>query len=233
MPDIKFFKDDSKLLDLLNKKILVDKKNTAAEIQDILYGKSYHSSIATHCEKRIICRILDKSSVINEGLILQAEYNNRLKLKWANFFKYDDSIEIVQENEPCTDCKNNLVGTIDLVVKIQNTFVVFDFKSVNSDVFTKVVNNGPLKSDVVETMLNLWMVDLKNGVVLYEDRTNMESKYFHIRTYNPILNSIFDKCAKMDKCVIQDSIPEKPYKEESSECKICNFKNDCWTQKEK
>jgi hypothetical protein len=185
----------------------------------------------TECERRIVYRANGVTEVDRQYTQSLPEYYSQkhLKNKWVDALKELKKFNYVDRDLEVVDNNYNLVSRVDAVFKMGNLFVIFMIKGLNQDEFNNVCDKGPKRSELVETMVNMWLAEVSNGIILYENTINNEFITYHIVPYEPIIMAVKKKCLNMMSLKILGKIPDRPYESSSSkECMSCEFQTACW-----
>ena len=183
--------------------------------------KGINSSELTRCNRYLYYKYFSGIPYRIDQIIKQAVVE-----KWKKVFLANKSFDIVTTSYACADIKYNIVGTIDLIIKVVDDprkplIVMLKKKNVDD------INNGKvLRKDIVEIMANMWMSEIADGILIYENEQDMNIEVFHIIPDTCLINSIKDTCKNIFKIV--KTVPDRPYSGVSDECKKCYFRKLCW-----
>ena len=185
----------------------------------------------TECPRRIMYRTLGIShNAIKSDMRRRAD--TATINKWLGVFKDSFKINFIDQDLPLADSKFNITGKLHAMIKIDNTLFATQIKSVSCEDFTNIKQQGALKKDVVEMIVYLWMLEVTDGLIVYDNNNNGDYLAFHIEPYNPIINSVRKKCERMMQAKMNGGLVERPYEDgSSSECKTCEFLDKCWNSK--
>jgi len=223
---LKFSKIDNKseLLDTLIKE--EDARRASAPI-----NSTFDPLTLTECPRRLLYRIV---GVSHSDLMsyLDRQHLLAIKDKWLHIFEDCRKVQLMQEKVSVADAKYNITGQIDVIISFGSDIYATQIKSVCSDDFIKIKQKGAPKKDVVELVVYLWLLEEKDGLIIYNNNNNGDYIIFHIEPYQPIIKSIRSKCHELMRHKMEGSLPERPYKDSSSsECGLCEFVKMCWKQK--
>ncbi len=181
----------------------------------------------TECPRRLVYRITGVNCSIST---LYMDYQNELamKEKWFRIFTDCKKIKFLEKDAVVADAKYNITGKINAVISFDDDIYITQIKSVCDEDLKNIKQKGALKKDVVESVLYLWLLEVKDGLIIYD--TNKGGYLtFHIEPYQPIIKSVKSKCLEMMRHKMEGSLPERPYKNcSSNECNICEFLHLCW-----
>jgi hypothetical protein len=156
----------------------------------------------TECPRRLVYRITGVNCSIST---LYMDYQNELamKEKWFRIFTDCKKIKFLEKDAVVADAKYNITGKINAVISFDDDIYITQIKSVCDEDLKNIKQKGALK---------------KGGYLI-----------FHIEPYQPIIKSVKSKCLEMMRHKMEGSLPERPYKNcSSNECNICEFLHLCW-----
>ena len=189
------------------------------ETRDTLKTSEIHM-----CPRKLLYKSIKPSK---NGFTLD-DFNNQFAIKkWAKLLKY----YVLGTNIVLSDCNYGIVGNGDIILDIEGCNVILKIQSLNADDFNKIVKNGPRKKHILELIANKWLAEIENGLLIYENRDNFEFEVFqiHASIYSVhIIESIKKKCVSLMKHKTKGELISRPYKEESKECKMCDYSSECW-----
>ena len=194
-----------------------------------IISSTYDPKHITECPRRMLYRC--KGTNYNTGGINKREQEaNRNRIwEWITLFRACKGIRVHDTELSVSDCKYNLVGKLDFVIGIKDTLLATVVHSVDNDSFLKIQEKGAIRKDVIELMVYMWLTELSDGLIIYENRNNFEYTTFHIKPYKPIINSVIKKCKMLDKHEVEATMPDRPYKtKDESECIQCEYWKECW-----
>jgi hypothetical protein len=128
------------------------------------------------------------------------------------------------------DCNFNIMGHVDAIINVSDINAVCQIKPVCEEDFIKVKDKGAFKKHVIETLVYMWLAELNDGILIYDNQNNNEYLVFHIEPYPAIIKSVKEKCFDLIKKRTIEQIPDRPYKEVSKECLECQFSKKCWKE---
>jgi len=214
---------------------IVSKSNLSQELKEIT---DYEIGKLSKCESNSIfdsseisnCprKLLYKSVLESKDDLTIDKFNNKFAIKkWAELLRY----YVVGTNIPLSDCNYNIVGNADIVLKINYSKIILKIQSVNDEDFNHILIKGAFKRHVLELMVNEWLAEIKDGLIIYENRNDFRFEVFQVYMFAEALESIKNKCRGLVDCKIKGVFPSRPYKENNAkECDICNYKTDCWSE---
>lgn len=186
----------------------------------------------TQCDRRILYRAEGYPKEIGEeqkvSNWLQQQTNKALKDKWLAFFSSCVKVNSLDRDVIRADTNYNLYSVIDAILKIGDLSLVLTIKPVNKDDFQKVVKEGAFRKHVVEQMVNMWLAEISNGILLYGNLDSGTYLLFHVTPYQPLLHSISRKCENLRNLKLKGQLAPRVYKVKSKECFSCEFNQRCW-----
>lgn len=191
----------------------------------------FDPSHLTECPRRIIYRANGNPP---EKPISYLVFHSEIftKKKWIEFLSKFQSVHISGKNIVAADCHYNISGNVDAVLNIRDVNYVTKIQPVCNSNFSQIKKEGASKRHVVELIVYIWLTELNDGLLLYENQDSNEYMIFHIKFYEPVIKSVTKKCLELIENKIQGVIPSRPYKtRDSVECSECEFTNRCWQEK--
>lgn len=208
---------------------LLDKiKDHEKRRKNVFSGEILYSRHLVQCDRRILYRVYgthdDQSSMMQE-------YSDKfMKEKWINILNSIYSLEMINSNFQAADANYNLTSNVDCIVKVNDVPVVVMIEGLSEEEYLQP--DLPSRSSVVDITMQMWMLELCNGLIIIENRNNLEYIMYHIIPYVPIVSSCKKKCLKLMEFKICGKMPERPYgSSDNKECSICEFHKTCWQNK--
>ena len=206
---------------------VIKKKN------DIFFKKDvFDPSYITECPRKLIFRALHIDEDIDDK-ILSIKLNIESNLqKWLDLLDKCSKIRVLDNDVLVADGRLNLTSHLDFIISYKGAecedllgvkIVPFVF---NSD------DVSPLRKHIVDLMTCVWMADLKQGILVYDNIVSGEFKTFHVKVHDPIINAVKSKCEKLVCHQILGTLPQRPYKSaQEIECRKCGFSKVYWQTK--
>lgn len=192
---------------------------------------SFHPSRITQCPRRIIYRSRGEKGVLKESRFILAKQDH-LKFKWISLLdNLDNSIRVLHKNVDASDCNYNLHDKVDAIININGDIFAIKAIYVRKEEFNEILSRGALKKHVVEMIVDIWLLEVDGGCLIYESDDNIN--VFHIKPYRPIIESVVKKCEMLCDYKIKGLIPNRPYKSVSKECSVCEYEALCWDKNNK
>lgn len=206
---------------------LIQEENTFRSVVSPV--STFNPSNMTECPRRMVYRAMGtKEEPIRYSYL---EFNNHafIKKKWLVCIKNCRTVKVLEENLVAADCNYNITGNVDAVINVNGIVAVLKICPVTNEDFCKIITRGALKKHVVAIMIDMWLTELNDGILFYENQDTNKYLVFHTKPYRPIIKSVQRKCLELENHRINGSMPVKPYKKEnSSECSQCEFFKKCW-----
>ena len=190
----------------------------------------FHPSQLTECTRKSIYRVYGEPYELD---VFEAEHQKYAKQKWLDFFETSRIAKLIDTDIDAADTTYNLASRVDGILRIGELTFVILIKSLSTEEFQRIKEQEIHRRDIVELILDMWLVEVHHGLLLYEDRTTNEITTFHILPYPSIINAACRKCRELYDNKIKGIIPERPYDSpDSKECLTCNFKETCWNREQ-
>lgn len=153
----------------------------------------------------------------------------------------DEKYGIQKPSEKCRKCgceeyeyvevearseTHRMRGHIDGVLKMSGDFCVIDYKSMHANQFSRL--REPLDKHIIQIEIYLWLLDLKSGLLLYENKDSQRIKLFEVHYNQKLIAKILNRLEKLEKIVDNQQLPKRPFEKDSSKCKACEFRTTCW-----
>ena len=190
---------------------------------------SFNADTITECPRRLVYRSSGGVTSSNADKFLKDRSAVFCNNKWKEYLSECKSIRFIDANLSVADCNYNIVSSVDVVLRIDENIYAVKIEPLDDASYQGIQETGALKKHVVAVMVEMWLAEINNGLLIYENKNNNKFVVFHIEPYSPMIKSIANKCAMMFDCKISGKLPAKPYKEKNSnECSACEFVDKCW-----
>jgi len=215
-----------------NNFVICDKfsKNLQEDIEKT-FNKGYNdisnevimSSNITRCDRRIYYELI---GVETSGSKFEELHKTYLIKKWVDILLKTKTFEIINSNVMVADHNYNIVSEIDVIGKFSGAPVVIMIKEVEESTF---LNNSTKRLHVVEIMVQMWLSEINDGFLIYENILTKRHNVFHILPNVSVLNAVKQKMIILRDCKVIGKLPERKYETpDSNECKECCFTDKCW-----
>ena len=226
----KFLKNDTKLLGLID-------QATQSEIKRRNFRfdhEVYHTKHLTECPRRLMYRVMahEVDQVDHVPEFLNDNHLEYVKRKWVDFFSECKYTSVLGRDVLAADCNYNIVGSADVILKIGDFTSILIVDSLDTKSYQKSKNTGGLRRHVVDIMTVMWLVEVENGILFCENKATNEYFMSHIIPYQPIIDSVLNKCKNLVEKRILQKMPDRVYKShDNNECKLCKYRSTCWRKK--
>lgn len=121
-------------------------------------------------------------------------------------------------------------GRIDdlILLKINNKKYLVEVKS------TKYLPKEPNKSHVMQLQLYMHAKNIPDGIILYIQKDNLQTKWFNIEYNKDETEKILERFKKLHDSLVKDAIPEaeaKKIEEDLWMCDYCEYRDECDEEK--
>ena len=151
------------------------------------------------------------------------------KLKKTDLFEYE---EIQVENKEY-HFKGHTDGIIEINKGEDGDRYVVDFKTINSKRFEFL--SKPANVYVAQIRIYMWLLDINQGIIFYEEKDGHELKEFKILQDQDFIKDIKKTAKHLWDILQKKKLPAIPkfYKEDKMPCLYCDFKKKCWNKKKR
>ena len=201
---------DTQLIDILDAGII--KKNIEEQqVRGEKSGRFYPYMLGSNCDKLLYLSyngLLPIGDGESDGRILRIFDNGHsLESRYFAYFVYTN-IHRQSEVSAIYDVPPIYIsGRTDFVIRLPNNKndMLLELKSINNNGFGKL--NGPKSEHLIQLQLYLNILDVTEGIVLYENKDNQKLKEFHIKKDKNIWVDILNRC---NKIINMKSVPKPP-----------------------
>jgi CRISPR-associated protein Cas4 len=148
----------------------------------------------------------------------------------SNEFTLDIEWDLWSEDPP-------VHGYVDMIIRDFRGFdIVVEIKTTRTEAFTvRKANNAGPDYQVLQLLLYMYLLDIKYGLLLYEDKNDHDKLLVPVEM-TPDNRQKIEKVVEWMRTVYKayksDDLPERPYRKNSKECKSCPLLDWCATQPE-
>jgi hypothetical protein len=187
----------------------------------------FESSCMAQCWRRLLYNAngVDVEKKLSYMDLKNAEYAQK---KWVDILSTVPKVTIVDTNVEVSDCNFNLNGVIDVVFRLDSEIRLLHIHLLTQEEFVRVFDKGPFKKHVIEAMVNAWLIEKGESLLMYENGATNEYVVFHVSVFLPIIETVKSQCRKLLDSMLKNRIPERPYNKAAEECSQCEFANHCW-----
>lgn len=166
----------------------------------------------------------------------------------CEFIHGKDELRGIPEPKECTQCKGkrfryvethvknteyNFEGDVDVVLKSASTgeWLVVDLKTSKDSSYGRLSDNVVDFKYKIQITIYMWLLDIKQGIILYENKDNQEIKEIYVERDENIVNSIKKTAKDLLEILKQNKIPKRKYdKKTDYSCRYCDYARRCWNQ---
>lgn len=117
-------------------------------------------------------------------------------------------------------------GHIDGILKVSGDFHVIDYKSMHTNLFSKL--QQPLDKHIIQIQIYLWLLGLTSGFLLYENKDSQKIKIYEVDYNKDLITKIENRLKLLKDIVLNKKLPKRPFDKDSSKCKTCEYCTICW-----
>ena len=150
------------------------------------------------------------------------------KNKWLSIFEKIPDINLIASWVDCCDQKRNIVSVVDCIVEFEEIKYCVNFIPMGDKLYKQTKKDGFIKRDVVKITCDMWMTEIYNGIILYENTITGEYSIFRINFVKDVAKEIIKKCDDLLLCFLYDKLPDKI--EDRTQCRVCEFNHKCWDE---
>lgn len=193
-----------------------------------IIDSTFSANKLTECPRRLIYRSQYQGQ-LSSGCFRDIGHQIAIKKKWVSYLDSCKDVKMIKKDIAVCDVKLNIKGNIDCVLEFKDQKFIVNIYGVNHGKFQKIKDKKSLKKDMVAMMACMWMSEIKDGLLIYEDNDNQDYVFYHVSYYRPIVNSIQEKFSRLIMNSITGEIPNRSYEDKKSEeCCECEFNKKCW-----
>jgi CRISPR/Cas system-associated exonuclease Cas4 (RecB family) len=186
----------------------------------------FSSSHITECPRRLIYRSQGANKDFELMPYMRAQAELSVKNRWYDYLEKSKGIRLIEKQYKAFDCTYNLRGDIDFVISAFDKNMIVQVHSVKN--YSQILKEGASKKHVIEAMINAWLMEVKEGMVIYENSDTLDTISFHVTLYKPIIESTKKICLNLFRAKMEGKTPNRPYADQSGkECLSCEFKTVC------
>ena len=193
-------------------------------------SSTINPDIITECKRRIFYKVSGEK--YKNKHILKEKHKESSVKKWVEYLSKCKNINLMDSDVVFTDSECNICSKVDALLEIDGISYVIKVKPVSDEIFKDVKSNGALKKDAIEVVIQLWLVEIKDGILIYDNNDNQDYLIFHINKYKPVINSTIEKCKEIIKHQLTGIKPNKLKDTNNKECLICEYRDICLNKQE-
>jgi len=177
----------------------------------------------TECDRRLLYHCKNKQTFHKSKML----HNKAITDKWIDLLSTTKGVRVVEKNVVVADANCNINGVIDIIVDFQDKIFVVKVKNIDSLVFDKIKTNGPRRKDVFEVQAYIWLSELEEGLLVYEDIGDQRFDILHIEKSKEIIKSIEAKFGDLVRYQVSGRMPKKPENISREYCESCEYHKIC------
>ena len=135
------------------------------------------------------------------------------------------SLGIVKATEIEIPPQELISGRADAIIGMDGKEYVVELKSINSFGFEQL--DRPKDGDVKQLTLYMHYFNIRQGLLVYENKNTQEMKEFEVDYDGALARSILDSFASLKQDVDSGRVPEKPHGLEQWQCDYCPYAEEC------
>jgi len=205
-------------------------KNLCEQIdgkKEVAPSSSFDINLIHRCSRQQILRSRSSATRKNVNKVF---HENAIKNKWTEILRACKKVRIVENKPMLADTNCNITVIADVVIEFKDNIYIVNVVSVDSQIFSKVKDNGPRRKDVITMQAYIWLSELEKGIIIYEDISNQQYDVFLVRKDILMINAIETKLKKLTSFQISGVIPDVPDDINKIECESCEHKQTCKKQ---
>jgi CRISPR/Cas system-associated exonuclease Cas4 (RecB family) len=217
----------------------VERDRVSRELEELLrdanekrsikaFVSSLDPSSLVECPRRLFYKTT--SSYVSSASYFENQTQHFTITKWISYLDRCRGVRVVEKNVCSADGNYHIHGYLPAVIEFQHLMAGVLVKGVNNEQFSEIKKKGVVKKDVVELMIYLWLLEIQDGLLIYDDLGNQDYRIFHVVGYKPIIESVKRKCLEIISCQKEGRPPSRPYRSKTRECKQCEFLRMCWKE---
>ena len=187
----------------------------------------FNPSQITQCPRRMFYRTRGIEHKCDNSFLEEISLKS-LADKWIYRFKKCNSIKLIDEHILVAHAQYNLNGTVDAYVEFINEMYMVKVKPAN---INEIKDKGAKRKDVVEVVTYLWMAELQDALLIYDDMAGRGYEIFHVEPYAPIINTVKNKCSNLIQSQLSGVEPPRlkgvTVSSEVEECYNCEHSYTC------
>ena len=216
-------KDKFVLKDDHVKNLQSDIEKTLKNGYNDLCGSNIISSDITKCDRRLYYAMVNSDIHFSKK---KEVHKSALIHKWCGILDYGDLLEVMETEFLAADCNHNVYSVIDIIGNISEIPVVINIEEISDEDFS---SGNAKRKHVIDTMIQMWLAEVNDGFLIYENLFTKEYNIFHILPNVSVLNAVKKKLINLSNSKISGTLPERKYETSNSkECKECSYCDRCW-----
>ncbi|HEB01496.1 MAG TPA: Dna2/Cas4 domain-containing protein [Candidatus Portnoybacteria bacterium] len=135
------------------------------------------------------------------------------------------SLGLVQGSEITIPKQEIINGRADAIISLDNKPYVIEIKTASSYKFDSLTQ--PESDHLGQIQLYLHFFNIKDGILIYENKNTQELKEFSIKYDQKLVEELLENFKKLKEKIDNNIIPEKPTGLEPWRCNYCVYRKEC------
>jgi hypothetical protein len=189
-----------------------------------VFSESVNGSDITQCDRRIHYKLMGEGPPRNRSEDRDRDY---FLMKWACTLREAEGFDLLNKQFLVADHNYNVSSFVDFVGSINSLPVVLKVEEVSDTIFQ---SKNAKRPHVVELMTQMWLAEINDGFLIYENAVSKMHSVFHIVPNVSVLNSVKNKLRTLTETKLLGIPPERKYEaSDALECQKCFFVGKCWS----
>jgi hypothetical protein len=180
------------------------------------------SSEVTQCDRRIYYSLVGVDQLKKQSIRI---HKKALIHKWSSILGKIKGFELVGTGVTVADHNHSVTADIDVVGKLHDRPVAIMVVEVDDETFQ---NDKAVRKHVVDIMSQMWMAEVNDGFLVYENILSKKFSMFHILPNVSVLNAVKQKLKGLQEKKMLGILPDRKYEAFAKECRECRFTERCW-----
>lgn len=215
-------------VDELSKSLIAHEKSENKRRNFPFNAEIFSPERSTECERKILYDIYGSKQIISD----KSEDANSLRDKWISLMMRMPDVILHGVDVEFSDMKYSLSGKVDMVLEFEKWEIktIATVRATTKDLILKMRDKGPIRKHLIIDNVCMWLSEIPHSIMIYEDVKNKEIEVFHCVPYNPIIEEVREKFAKISDLKLKGLLADRPYKKQERECLSCSHKEKCWEE---
>ena len=196
----------------------------------------FHPSSIGSCVRQIVYSMLECETSPHEPRLMRIfecghSMHDRFE-RWFGEMGIQIVPELVLDEHSSVDtiaekCRTlNISGRTDSVIIYNDKFYLVELKSANSNMF-KYQLKQPKEQHLWQLQVYMYLTNIHEGFLLYEDKNTQELKEFYIRYDPKLVSMLLDRIKFVNEHVANRTLPAREGEDSTWMCKYCNYNDAC------
>ncbi len=199
-------------------------------------NSKFHPSSIGNCCRQIVYNMMGYPTTENDPRLMRIfECGHSMHDRYERWFK-EMGIQIAAEIVLDEDSEDELVarqcrelnvsGRTDSLLLIDGKLCLVELKSANTNMF-KFHLKEPKEQHVWQLQLYMYLTNVQDGIILYEDKNTQEIKEFYIEYDHDLVEELVEKIRYVNECVRNGELPERESTPSEWKCRYCQYTSIC------